>query len=75
MADAFPTHSQVGFLSSTSSVIPATTVDLVVTTAGTQSILAGPTRVNLKGSTEILVVVAETSDGNELIVHSTELLP
>jgi hypothetical protein len=75
LADAFPTHSQVGFLSSTSSVIPATTVDLVVTTAGTQSILAGPTRFNLKGSTEILVVVAETSDGNELIVHSTELLP
>ena len=76
LADAAPTLGQVGFLSSASNVLPATTVDLVVTTAGTQSILAGPIRVSLQGSTDLLVVATEAFGGgvpNQVIVHTTDL--
>jgi len=59
-------------------VVPARAVDLVITTAGTQSILAGPTRVNLQGATEVLVVVTEAVGGggpNQVVIHTTDLTP
>lgn len=75
LADAAPNLGQVGFLSSASSTVPATAVDLVITTAGTQSILAGPTRVNLQGGTEVLVVITQAVGGggpNQLVIHTTD---
>lgn len=78
LADTAPTLGQIGFLSSASSVVPARAVDLVITTAGTQSILAGPTRVNLQGATEVLVVVTEAAGGggpNQVVIHTTDLTP
>ncbi|XOV84912.1 MAG: hypothetical protein ACFHXK_07255 [bacterium] len=43
--------------------LPATTFDFVVTTAGSQSILAGPTRITVRGSTSLTLMAAEGFGG------------
>lgn len=75
LADAAPKFSQIEFLGSSSSTLPATGFDLVVTTAGTQSILAGPIRLTVEGSTSLLVVAAEGFGGGtpfQIVVHRAE---
>jgi len=76
LADAAPTFGQVEYLGGASGSLDATTFDLVVTTAGTQSILAGPIRINVQGSTSLLVLATEAAGGglpNQIIVNATEL--
>jgi hypothetical protein len=76
LADSGPKFSQIGYLGSTSSTLPATAFDLVLTTAGTQSILAGPVRISVDGSTSLLVVAAEAFGGGvprQIVVHRTQL--
>ena len=75
LSDSAPTFSQIEFLEGSNTALPATAFDFVVTTAGTQSILAGPTRLNLEGATSLFVIAVEASGGgkpNQIIVHTTQ---
>ncbi len=65
LSDIAPAASGVGFLEGVSRILPATAYDLVVTTAGTQSILAGPARIFPGGGEQVLVVAAEAAGGGE----------
>lgn len=76
LADSAPVIGQVPFLSGDNVIVPATTVDLVVTTAGTQSIIAGPTRLILDGSSALLVAATEASGGglpNQMVVNTVDV--
>ncbi|MEM1433483.1 MAG: hypothetical protein AAGG11_05470 [Pseudomonadota bacterium] len=63
LADTAPAATNVGFLEGRNTLLPATAYDLVVTTAGTQSILAGPARVFPSGGERVLSVAAESAGG------------
>lgn len=76
LADSAPVISQVPFLDGDNVVVPATAVDLVVTTAGTQSIIAGPTSIMLDGSTALLVAPTEAAGGgtpNQILVDAVDV--
>ncbi len=63
LADTAPFALGVGYLAGASAVLPATGYDLVVTTAGSQSILAGPQRLFAQGGTRILLSAQEAAAG------------
>jgi len=63
LSDTIPTATSVSFLEGRNALLPATAYDLVVTTAGTQSILAGPARIFPVGGERVIVVAAEASGG------------
>ena len=76
LADLPPLFGQVPFLEDASGTLAATTYDFVVTTAGTQSILAGPTRITVTPKTALLLVATEGFGGglpNQIILQSTPL--
>lgn len=63
LADTAPAATSVGFLEGRNAILPATPYDLVVTTAGTQSILAGPARFFPTGGERQISVAAENAGG------------
>ncbi len=63
LSDTAPAATNVGFLEGRNAILPATAYDLVVTTAGTQSILAGPARIFPVGGERVLSVAAEAAGG------------
>ena len=65
LSDTAPLASRVGFLESTSVVLGATSYDLVVTTSGTQSILAGPQRIFPDSGEVRIALSAEAVGGGE----------
>ncbi|MEM6710564.1 MAG: hypothetical protein AAF648_17450 [Pseudomonadota bacterium] len=76
LADAAPIMVGVEFLSSVNSTVPATTLDLVVTTSGTESILAGPLRVSFPDREARLISVTEAAGGglpNQILVAPVAL--
>ncbi|MEM1437283.1 MAG: DUF4397 domain-containing protein [Pseudomonadota bacterium] len=63
LADTSPFALGVGYLAGASAVLPATGYDLVATTSGTQSILAGPQRLFAEGGTRVLLSAQEAAAG------------
>lgn len=63
--DVPPAFSQVGFLDSENLTSGTDTFDLVVTLAGTQSIIAGPTRLTVAAGESYLILAADAFGGGE----------
>lgn len=75
LGDGPPRFTQFGFLSSAAATVSPQSVDLVVTTSGTNSILIGPTRVDMAAGTSVIVVAAEAVGGGkpyQMIVRTAE---
>jgi len=76
IGDTAPLVSQVPFLDGANVTLPARAFDLVVTTAGTQTILAGPIRLSIEGNTALLIAVTEGVGGgtpNRIVLQSSDL--
>ena len=65
LSDTAPVATAVEFLEGVSAVVGATPYDLVVTTTGTQSILAGPARIFPDGGERLIVISSEAAGGGE----------
>ena len=63
LSETAPSATGVGYLEGTSFIVGATPYDLVVTTAGTLSILAGPARIFPQGGERALAVSTEATGG------------
>ena len=63
LSDTAPIGTGIEYLSGFSEIVGATPYDLVVTTGGTQSILAGPARIFPEGGERLIVVAAEAPGG------------
>jgi hypothetical protein len=75
LSDTLPAATSVGFLEGRNAILPATPYDLVVTTAGTQSILAGPSRFFPEGGERQISVAAENAGGglpNQILSTSND---
>ena len=65
LSDTAPVGTGIEYLDGFSEVIGATPYDLVVTTSGTQSILAGPARIFPDGGDRVVVIATEAANGGE----------
>ena len=77
LSDTAPLATALSYLDGTSVIIGATPYDLVVTTSGTQSILAGPARIFPVGGEQMIVLASEAAGGglpNQVVVinHNTQ---
>ena len=76
LADVAPVFANVDFLDSATGFLPATTLDLVVTTAGSESILAGPVRYLVPDGEADSIAVLEASGGgqpNQIVITPVAL--
>ena len=65
LSDTAPVGTGVEYLDGFSEIIGATPYDLVVTTSGTQSILAGPARIFPEGGDRVVVIATEAASGGQ----------
>ncbi len=75
ISDTAPLGVDVEFLEGFSAIVGATPYDMVVTSGGTQSILAGPTRLFPEGGDRVIVVAGEAAGGglpNQLTIVASE---
>ena len=63
LADGSPRASFVGFLNGSTTTLPAAPLDIVVTASGTESIHAGPERLNVDAGANVLTIIAEAAGG------------
>ena len=63
LSETTPSATGVGYLEGTSVIVGATPYDLVVTTAGTLSILAGPARIFPEGGERVIAIATEAAGG------------